>query len=435
MTRALHCFGTARTEPPQLRAIDRSTLDHLDKTNGLKNHQAVDSQGFFRLARRMQGASPSRNRSPFMNVGIFIPIGNNGWLLSENAPQYKPSFELNKAITLKAEHYGLDFALSMIKLRGFGGKTEFWDHNLESFTLMAGLAAVTTKIKLFATAASLVMPPAIVARMASTIDSISNGRFGLNLVTGWQRPEYSQMGMWPGDQFFGTRYEYLSEYIQVLRDLWGTGRCDFKGAHFQMDDCRLSPRPQADMKVICAGQSDAGMAFSAKYADYNFCFGKGVNTPRAFAPAAEKLIEASAATGRNVTSYVLMMVIADATDEAARAKWEHYKAGADSEAIAWLGAQGAADTRSGADTNVRQMADPTSAVNINMGTLVGSYETVARLLDEVAEVPGTEGVLLTFDDFLAGVEAFGERIQPLMKSRAHVASPVPSRAEPERLAA
>ena len=187
-----------------------------------------------------------------MNVGIFIPIGNNGWLLSENAPQYKPSFELNKQITLKAEHYGVDFALSMIKLRGFGGKTEFWDHNLESFTLMAGLAAVTSRIKLFATAASLVMPPAIVARMSSTIDSISNGRFGLNLVTGWQRPEYSQMGMWPGDQFFGTRYQYLSEYIQVLRDLWGTGRSDFKGEHFQMDHCRMSPQPQADMMVICA---------------------------------------------------------------------------------------------------------------------------------------------------------------------------------------
>ena len=47
----------------------------------------------------------------------------------------------------------------MIKLRGFGGDTEFWDHNLESFTLMAGLAAVTSRIKLFATAASLVIPP------------------------------------------------------------------------------------------------------------------------------------------------------------------------------------------------------------------------------------------------------------------------------------
>lgn len=361
-----------------------------------------------------------------MKVGIFIPIGNNGWLISENAPQYKPTFELNKQIAQSAEYYGLDFVLSMIKLRGFGGKTEFWDHNLESFTLMAGLAAVTTRIKLFATAASLVMPPAIVARMASTIDSISNGRFGVNLVTGWQRPEYSQMGMWPGDEFFSSRYEYLSEYIHVLRDLWETGQSDFKGSHFQMDDCRLSPQPQADMKVICAGQSDSGMQFSAEYADYNFCFGKGVNTPKAFAPAAQKLIEATQITGRNVTTYVLMMIIADETDEAARAKWVHYKAGVDQEAVAWLGVQGSVDKKSGADTNVRQMADPTSAVNINMGTLVGSFESIARMLDEVAEVEGTEGVLLTFDNFVEGVEAFGKRIQPLMKSRIDALSPVQS---------
>jgi pyrimidine oxygenase len=101
-----------------------------------------------------------------------------------------------------------------------------------------------------------------------------------------------------------------------------------------------------------------------------------------------------------VGSYVLFMVIADETDEAARAKWEHYKAGADEEALAWLTEQSQKDTRSGSDTNVRQMADPTSAVNINMGTLVGSYASVARMLDEVASVPGTDGVLLTFDDFL-----------------------------------
>jgi pyrimidine oxygenase len=108
-----------------------------------------------------------------MQVGVFIPIGNNGWLISENSPQYMPSFELNKEITQKAEKYGFDFALSMIKLRGFGGKTEFWEHNLESFTLMSGLAAVTSKIKIFATVATLTIPPAIVARMASTIDSIA----------------------------------------------------------------------------------------------------------------------------------------------------------------------------------------------------------------------------------------------------------------------
>ena len=68
------------------------------------------------------------------------------------------------------------------------------------------------------------------------------------------------------------------------------------------------------------------------------------------------------------------------------------------------------------------MADPTSAVNINMGTLVGSYASVARMLDEVAAVPGTDGVLLTFDDFLIGIEAFGQRIQPLMRCRDHIAT-------------
>ena len=355
-----------------------------------------------------------------MKIGVFIPIGNNGWLISATSPQYMPTFALNKQVTLTAEKYGLDFVLSMIKLRGFGGQTEFWDHNLESFTLMAGLAAVTKRIKLFATCATLVIPPAIAARMASTIDSISDGRFGLNLITGWQKPEYSQMGLWPGDEYFASRYEYVSEYVTILRELWETGRSDFKGQFFQMTDCRLSPRPEAEMKIICAGQSDAGMAFSAKYADYNFCFGKGVNTPTAFAPTAAKLIKANAATGRHVTSYVLFMIIADETDEAARAKWELYKAGTDKDAVRWLEEQSAADKSSGTDTNVRQMVDPVSVVNINMGTLVGSYETVARLLDEVATVPGAEGVLLTFDDFIKGTEDFGTRIQPLMKSRQDV---------------
>ena len=359
-----------------------------------------------------------------MEVGVFIPIGNNGWLISSTSPQYKPSFELNKQIVQSAEEYGLDFALSMIKLRGFGGKTEFWDYNLESLTLMAGLAAVTQKIRLYATAATLVIPPAIAARMATTIDSISNGRFGLNLITGWQRPEYSQMGMWPGDQFFGNRYEYLAEYIKVCKELWETGRSDFKGEHFQMEDCHMLPKPQSPISIICAGQSASGMAFSAQHADYNFCFGKGLNTPTAFAPTVERLQEAAAKVERKVGAVVLIMVIADETDEKAMAKWELYKEGKDQDALDWMTQQGSVDKKSGKDTNVRDMTDPTSAVNLNMGTLVGSYASVAAMLDEIDTIHGCEGVLLTFDDFIQGMEDFGQKIQPLMKSRQHVDSKV-----------
>jgi pyrimidine oxygenase len=110
-----------------------------------------------------------------MQVGVFLPIGNNGWLVSTTLPQYKPSIDLNRAAVEMAERFGFDVALSMIKLHGFGGPSQFWDYNLESFTLMAGLAAVTSRIQLFATCAVLTMPPAIAARMAVTIDPICTG--------------------------------------------------------------------------------------------------------------------------------------------------------------------------------------------------------------------------------------------------------------------
>lgn len=182
----------------------------------------------------------------------------------------------------------------------------------------------------------------------------------------------------------------------------------------------MKPVPQGDVKLICAGSSDKGLAFSAKFADYSFCFGAGINTPQAFAPTNERLLAATAKTGRDVRSFVLTMVIAEETSEEAWAKWEHYKAGADQDAIAWMGLQSQADKTSGSDTNVRHMTQPVSAVNFNMGTIIGSFEEVAAMLDEMGEVPGTGGVMLTFDDFLEGIDKFGKYVQPLMKSRQHI---------------
>jgi len=352
-----------------------------------------------------------------MDIGVFIPIGNNGWLISTTAPQYMPTFELNRQVVQRAEHYGFDFALSMIKLRGFGGKSEFWDHNLESFTLMAGLAAVTRRIQLYASVAVLTIPPAIVARMTSTIDSISGGRFGINIVSGWGEAEYSQMGLWPGDAHFTKRYDYSSEYVTVMRELWETGTSNFKGEYFRMEDCKLSPRPQAHVKIVCAGQSPRGIQFGAEHGDFNFVAGKGINTPTAHAPTNQAMAEAAARTGRDVGNYILLMVIADETDEAAMARWTLYNDGADIDAMAWLADQANADTNAAATSTARQMAAPTGAVNFNMGTLVGSYASVARMLDECATVPATKGIMLVFDDFLIGMEQFGQRIQPLMKSR------------------
>ena len=249
-----------------------------------------------------------------MDLGVFIPIANNGWLISKTSPRYGASFALNRDVTQLAEKYGFEFALSMIKLRGFGGESEFWDHALESFTLMAGLAAVTERIKLYASTAVLTLPPAIVARMASTIDSIAPNRFGINIVSGWAEAEYSQMGMWPGEAHYARRYQYSAEYVTVMKELWATGTSNFKGEWFTMDDCKLSPRPAQMPSIVSAGQSDTGMKFAAEYADFNFCLGEGVNTPTKCADTVGRLVAAVAKTGRKVGAYALFMVIADETD-------------------------------------------------------------------------------------------------------------------------
>jgi pyrimidine oxygenase len=112
------------------------------------------------------------------------------------------------------------------------------------------------------------------------------------------------------------------------------------------------------------------------------------------------------------------MVIADETDEAAMAKWEHYKAGTDFEALAWREAQSSDDPSRDplAGPNKRRTLG-TEKLPTQGGVLVGSYASIARMLDELSTVTGVQGAMLTFDDFVIGMEQFGTRIQPLMRCR------------------
>ena len=352
-----------------------------------------------------------------MQLGVFTPIGNNGWLISTTSPQYMPTFDLNRTIVEKAEHFGFDFALSMIKLHGFGGPSQFWDHNLESFTLMAGLAAVTKRIQLFATCAVLTMPPPIAARMAVTIDSISHGRFGVNIISGWQRREYTQMGIWPGAEHYKRRYQYCAEYVTIMKELWATGRSDFKGDFFKMDDCRCRPLPSAQIPIICAAQSDAGTKYAAQHADYNFCASFGENKPTAVASQRRP-------AGRGHQGDRSRLRRPRLTDGHRRRD----RRGGSSQVAALQGRHrpggprlsrraGQGRSQHGHLCPAQRRARGGDKLPTNQGVLVGSYATVARMLDELAEVPGVRGVMLTFDDFVIGMEQFGTRIMPLMRCR------------------
>ncbi|KAI1393820.1 pyrimidine utilization protein A [Hypoxylon trugodes] len=351
------------------------------------------------------------------DIGIFLPT-INGWIVSTAVPQQLSTYELNKQVVQTAEAYGIDFVLTPVKLRGLGGKSGIWDDGLEAFTAISALAAITSRIKLFASSAILALPPAVAARMAATIDSIAPGRFGINIVTGWLPTEYAQMGLWPGDEYFGYRYDYATEYVQVMKELWKDGVSNFKGKYFEMDDCKLSPRPKDDVKIVAAGQSGRGIEFASQNAEYNFIFGLGVNTPTAHGEVASRLVEAAAKAGRDVGLYVLFLIIADETDEAAQEKWKLYNEGVDTEALGFVKSQTSKDSNNADPKSTSAtLSLPEGAITVNLGTLIGSYEKIAGMLDEAAEVPGTKGIMFVFVEWPNDVEVFGQKIQPLMESR------------------
>ncbi len=102
------------------------------------------------------------------------------------------------------------------------------------------------------------------------------------------------------------------------------------------------------------------------------------------------------------------------------AKWEHYVAGTDHEAVEWSRAQASGD-KNASETSTAGRIQRRTGVPFGGSRLIGSYATIARLLDEMSEIEGLAGVMLTFDDFVIGVEQFGQRIQPLMRCRQNIA--------------
>jgi pyrimidine oxygenase len=111
-----------------------------------------------------------------------------------------------------------------------------------------------------------------------------------------------------------------------------------------MEACKLSPRPASPIKLVAAGQSDRGMEFAARYCDFNFALGEGVNEPTKAAGVPARMLAHAQRAGRDVGSYMLYMVIADETDEAAMAKWDLYNQGADLDALEHLLGKVAEDT-------------------------------------------------------------------------------------------
>lgn len=354
-----------------------------------------------------------------MKLGVYLPNGQNGYIISKNSPQYVPTWAHMLEITQEAERVGLDFILSMIKYRGFGGETGYWDSCSDSIALACGLAAATKRIELYATVPMLGVHPAIAARMITTFNDISGGRAGVNFVTGWNRPEYSQMGLWPGDDYHNNRFALAEEYMRVVRDLWREGRSDFKGQHYQLTDCECFPVAGREIPVVYAGQSPKGIEFTSEWAEYNFVFGG----PEKLKKISQNVLDLSAKYGRNVGTLALYTIIGADTDKEAEDRCKEILDGADE--VALMNVVKSASMDANPDGTSKHFRDGMTAP-VEEGNLVfmgfpvihGSWETIAHKINDLGERTGVSGMLFTFPDFVDGVKKFGKYSMPILRPEA-----------------
>ena len=351
-----------------------------------------------------------------MRLGVFLPVTNNGWVLSAAAPPAPPTFELNRRVTCAAEQMGMHLALSQSVWRGHGGETGFWDTSLEGFSLMAGLARETSRIGLAASVSPLLYPAPLLAKMAATIDEMSAGRFAINVVAGANLTEYGQMGVLP-ENFSSFRYDLADEWITAVRQLWTQERVTMNGRWTKLDDCISNPKPLRMPPVICAGASERGMRFANEHGDIAFI---GTNDRASLAEFAHRYLAAPRERPDALQLWTVVNLVLRGTDAEAEAEEARYRAAPDSVAIGDLVGEYSAP---GAGESIRRVIVESGEHVFFSGAVVGSPR---RIADELLafEQAGMDGVLITLTDWDEGLALFDTEVRSLLGT--HWAAPTVS---------
>jgi pyrimidine oxygenase len=362
----------------------------------------------------------SQTRKHF-RLGVFMPVGNNGWIMSKNAPQYPPTFQLNKDVALKAEEIGFDYVFSMAKWSGYGGATQFWESTIESFNLMSALAAVTTRLRLVASISPVLVHPTVVAKMAVTFDDISGGRAGINIVS--SDSEYWRMGLYPED-FYSYHHAYNTEWLEVMKRLWTGERVEFHGKYFDLTGYTSNPRPvqQPWPTIVYATSSEPGYQFVAEHCDEAFLSFRDPKRNE----TSRKVKDLAREHGRSVKTQSNCCLIHGSTDEEAERMLAHLRAGADLEAIANVYGRTGEYSKGGVDADWspeerrargQEVLDQRPSALFYGSSFVGGPERIADMIEDMATNGDMDGLLLNFPDFVEGLEKFNDEVMPLLKQR------------------
>ncbi|MDI9901801.1 dimethyl sulfone monooxygenase SfnG [Rhodococcus sp. IEGM 1409] len=349
-----------------------------------------------------------------IKFAYWVPNVSGGLVTSDIEQRTSWDYEYNKKLAQTAENNGFEYALSQVRYEASYG-AEF-QHESTSFSLALLLA--TEKLKVIAAVHPGLWQPAVLAKLGATADHLSNGRFAVNVVSGWFKDEFTHLGEpWLEHD---ERYRRSAEFLQVLRKIWTEDDVDFRGDFYRIHDFTLKPKPlntpeRPNPELFQGGNSAAARENAGRYSDWYFSNGKDYDG------VTEQLVDVrrvARENDREVKFGLNGFIIARDTEAEAKDTLREIIAKANrpavegfKNAVQQAGASTASKDGMWADSKFEDL------VQYNDGfrsQLIGTPEQIAHRIVEYRR-RGVDLILGGFLHFQEEIEYFGAKVLPLVR--------------------
>ncbi|WP_266676589.1 LLM class flavin-dependent oxidoreductase [Streptomyces sp. NBC_00847] len=358
-------------------------------------------------------SNPIRDSANKLKLSIF-GVNGTGASFTHHPDRFSGDWDAIARLAKRADQLGIEGFVSASRWRAFGGDGHYSGDFMETFTWAGAIAAITERISIISTLPISLLNPAFVAKAEATVDIISNGRAGMNLVCGWFPPEFDLFGV--EMQEHNDRYGYADEWMEVFDRLWSADSSfDLKNAHFDVKNALSQPRPLQSRPVLLnAGGSPRGRQFAAQHAEVAFTIPDDPDPRAVKARVAEYREEARQKFGKEIQIWLSAYVVQkDTTAEAEAYAQDYIVTQGDDIAVADLIEANIPNAKT---MPPEKMAEMSYEFKAGYGgyPLVGSASDIAHRMSELSEA-GVDGLMLVWLDYENGLEKFASEVLPRLE--------------------
>ena len=323
----------------------------------------------------------------------------------------------------EADRIGMDNQVQYGMWTGYGGPSQWNNAGYDFASAAAACAAITERIGIFSTChVGYKFHPLHVAKIGASIDSISGGRWGLNIVAGQNPKDFAQFGITEPPPS-PVRYAMADEFVTLMKYLWTSDRpVDFEGEYYQAYNAFVNPKPVRKPRPVLmnAGQSGAGFDFACRQADWVFV-APMAGTIESYAELAKDAHARAAVHGRTVRVAAMSYAVIEETDAEAARTVQWLEDEVDDVAVREFirSAQGTSNAMETEDDDPYMGVGRDMFMKIGVGMtgyqLFGSYDTVCEKIRALHEV-GVEHIVICFLDPSRGRRMMEEEIFPRLRA-------------------